>query len=181
LNRRERAVFLIGTSHEYQRPDNPNAARFRDYLTAAVERNGVKAIAEEMSVEGLRGRRTSTCRQVAVALCVDHRYCDPSKVERKDHGMLIHDEPEDPNDEFIAVRVSVGNPEDDEQPASAVDRCRSRCRRRSWWLHSVLDLNVWPVLFVCGRDHTDAFRRLLSDNGIVVKVLCSNWAPISLQ
>ena len=44
---------------------------------------------------------------------------------------------------------------------------------------SKCELDTWPVLFVCGGDHTGSFRALLEDNGLGVHVVRERWVPDS--
>lgn len=92
-----RTAWIIGTRHDYQmlRPgvSDSGSERFRRVLTALSSDNGIRAIGEEMSPEGLRkaGASDSVCRQVAEALGILHRYCDPSCEERRALGIAKGD------------------------------------------------------------------------------------------
>jgi hypothetical protein len=81
-----RKVFLIGTNHRYQMlgelftvtqsQREESIPMLRDLL----KRNEIRAIAEEMNKESLRKhfcRDESFACQVADALGIGHRYCDP--------------------------------------------------------------------------------------------------------
>jgi len=115
----------------------------------------VKAIAEEMSSEGLRAAQ-SVCKQVATSLSLSHRLCDPTSDEQRALG--------------IAEPSKTHPPGGIDPEVAAADRIRESC-----WLQCVLELDTWPVLFVCGGDHPGSFRRLLETNGIVVEVLHERW------
>jgi hypothetical protein len=86
-----REIFIVGTSHErYQiRPsgrqqDGANA--FRRHVLQTVQSWRVQTIAEEMSEEGLRGRRT-VCGEVAKDESLSHILCDPNRSEREALGI----------------------------------------------------------------------------------------------
>jgi len=128
----------------------------------------VKAIAEEMSIEALErhGVHQSICKQVADALRLAHRYCDPSSQERKALGVVEDD------DIRMAGFFAGRDPQEVEADVRASYAIRERC-----WLEHLLQLDTWPVLFVCGANHAEPFQALLQANGIVVHVLFTNWAP----
>lgn len=49
---------------------------------------------------------------------------------------------------------------------------QGNCIRERYWLEQLLDLDAWPVLFICGSPHIETFRSLLKSHDIVVQVLC---------
>lgn len=167
-----RTVLLIGTSHEYQRPlawpDAQGPEQFGALIDETCQREGVKAIAEEMSPEGLeqRGFHESICKQVADALRIAHRYCDPSSEERRALGIVEEDD----------IRMSGFFANRDQREIEAEVRASHAIRERCW-LECLLKLDSWPVLFVCGANHIESFRALLEANGIVVRVLFTKWKP----
>lgn len=167
-----RTVLVIGTSHEYQRPLPESASqapgRFRALVAATCRQQGVRAIAEEMSLDALQrhGAHESVCKQVAEALGIAHRYCDPSTKEQEALGVAEGD----------SIRMSGyfanRSQEEIEAAVRASDAIRERC-----WLECLLELDSWPVLFVCGANHTEPFRELLRANAIAVHVLFAKWEP----
>jgi hypothetical protein len=81
------AIFIAGTSHEgYQiRPQygpHDGAEAFKQYVLQTVRTHAVQTVAEEMSIEGLRGRRT-VCDEVAEEETLVHIMCDPTRYERQ--------------------------------------------------------------------------------------------------
>ncbi len=166
-----RTVLLIGTNdHEYQRPPTGScghgAAQFRALVVATCQQEGVQAIAEEMSVEALEqhGVHQSICQQVADTLHLAHQYCDPSSQEREALGVV--------GDGDIKMKGFFAN-WDPQQVEAAIRK--SYAIRERYWLEHLLQLDTWPVLFICGANHTAAFRALLQANGIVVHVLFTRW------
>jgi hypothetical protein len=53
----------------------------------------------------------------------------------------------------------------------------SHDRREQYWLDRILELDCWPVLFICGADHVDSFGAKARGCGLSVKVLISDWSP----
>ena len=143
-----RTVLLIGTNHVYQRPDIRGSEEFRTLIEDSREEHDIKIIAEEMSLDVLHkyGATESSCKQVADSIGIPHLYCDPSYKEQKKLGIKQPGRERDPVADAI---------------------------REDYWLEHILKQNSWPVLFICGADHTESFRDLLQANDIVVCMCCS--------
>jgi hypothetical protein len=166
-----RTALLIGTNHRFQLPwpRDQEPKQFREMIATTCKQKGVKAIAEEMCVDGLKpfGFHESVCKQVADALHLAHRYCNPSIQEHKDRGIII-------DEVTFRHEGAVAN----KSPQQIEDEIRASHEiRECYWLKQLRKLESWPVLFVCGADHTEPFRALLQADGIVVHVLCTNWTP----
>jgi hypothetical protein len=87
-----RKVFLVGTGHDYQmrtaftEVSDHQFEEFIETLRGLIVQNGIRGIAEEMSIEILRNWRCtepSIACQLAKELCIEHRYCDPDKATRQ--------------------------------------------------------------------------------------------------
>ena len=50
-------------------------------------------------------------------------------------------------------------------------------RREQYWLDRILELDCWPVLFICGANHVESFGSKLRASGLSAKVLISDWSP----
>lgn len=167
-----RTVLLIGTSHEYQRPVPEHASQgpepFRALVATTCQQQGVKAVAEEMSLDALErhGARESVCKQVAGTLGIPHRYCDPSIEEQQALGVAEEGD----------IRMSGYFANRSREEIDAAVRTSDAIRER-YWLEHLLNLDSWPVLFVCGANHTEPFRELLQAHGIEVRVLFAKWEP----
>jgi hypothetical protein len=90
-----RGVYLIGVNHKYQiGPDgvirvdasDDDFAAFAELIRTAVASQGIRGIAEEMSLAALRKHfvhgPSFTCR-VAAEIGLPHRYCDPDPETQK--------------------------------------------------------------------------------------------------
>ena len=63
-------------------------------------------------------------------------------------------------------------------PRAVEDNVRaSYAIREGRWLDCVMELDAWPLLFVCGANHAERFRKRLQADGIDARVLFENWAP----
>ena len=163
-----KTVLLVGTRHDYQCPGNSGSEKFRSLIAATCQDQDIKAIAEEMSLDGLvpYGDKQSICEQVADSFRIQHRYCDPSIEEQKKLGIKQPGKSGPSDFSFNPDRHDI-DPE-----LGASDAIRER-----HWLKHLLKLDAWPVLFVCGANHTESFPALLRANGMVVRVLFINWRP----
>jgi hypothetical protein len=141
-----KAIFIVGTGHEaYQiRPQcgpQDGADAFKQYVLQTVRTHGVQTVAEEMSVEPLRGRRT-VCDEVAEEETLFHIWCDPTCSERQ------------------ALDISKDNtPSDDKK------------RETEWLRRLVAASCRYPVLFVCGAKHVCSFAQLCRDEGLVPTIV----------
>jgi hypothetical protein len=141
-----KTILIVGTSHEaYQiRPQcgpQDGADAFKQYILQTVQTHGVKTVAEEMSVEALRGRRT-VCDEVAEEDKLLHILCDPAGSERQ------------------ALNISKDNtPSDDKK------------RETEWLRRLVAASCRYPVLFVCGAKHVCSFAQLCRDEGLMSTVV----------
>jgi hypothetical protein len=164
LRRSGRTVLVVGTRHDYQRPGNPGSEDFRAFVAATCRERDIKVIAEEMSLDGLFGAKQSVCNQVADSLRLTHRYCDPSIEEQKALG-IAH-----PGKTNPSAFSAVPDPHEVDPEVEVANEIRRRC-----WFQHIVELDSWPVLFVCGAHHVEPFRELLRANSIVVHVLCPRW------
>lgn len=166
----ERHVVIVGTSHSYQIPTSPSPAanEFRAFLGEICNTHLVRAIAEEMSQEALANWHvtSSLCHELAIATGVSHRYCDLDELQRSASGVR--------HVNYIKVDgfLNDWSTEKIEQESSASHSIRER-----HWMTELLDLNNWPVLFICGAEHVLAFQQLLQENGLSAEVAAHDWTP----
>lgn len=48
-------------------------------------------------------------------------------------------------------------------------------KREPSWLCNILELNIWPLLFICGSKHVESFSKLLSASSFIVHIVNKNW------
>ena len=158
-------VIVVGTNHTTQIAD----PELRTYLESLCREFKVRAVAEEMNEEALAEKdcAASVPMQVASALQVPHRFCDPNRAERA--KLAIHQENE------IKVHAWLSNtPLSKSEIAARVTE--SYAKREQYWLKQLHALNLWPVLFICGADHVTSFCHLLKQDGLVAHVAADDWA-----
>ena len=163
-----RDVILIGTSHSYQLPRNQAADTFRLFVEQIYATKTFRAIAEEMSLEEVANRHAtqSVGAEVAVKLGVCHLYCDPDTQQRGALGVR-----------HKSLIKTDGWLYDWSQEKIQQEIRTSHSIREQWWLERLLDLERWPVLFVCGTCHVEAFRNLAEAHGLSVDVVAFDWQP----
>jgi len=141
-----KAIFIVGTSHEgYQiRPQcgpQDGADAFKQYVLQTVQTHAVETIAEEISMEGLRGRHT-VCDEVAKEEHLFHIMCDPTCSERQVLGISKENSPSD-----------------------------NERREKEWLRRLKTPLCRYPVLFVCGANHVSSLAQLCRDEGLVPTIV----------
>ena len=165
-----RTALVLGTDHGFQRRDpkftESQHKRFVAFVTATVKANGVLALAEENSPEAFADDKIaeSTVETVARELGLKHRHCDPG---RKTRAALEIRQENDIRASFMFEKVSE---------AVIQQRIEESMRTRErHWLGQLLDFNMWPVLFICGADHSLAFLNLLRANNVDTVLVAQDW------
>jgi hypothetical protein len=169
-----RVAYILGTNHIYQRADESCEPRavdaFREYMDRVCQAHRIKAIGEEMSISVLRdfNRTESIPEKFATTHGKCHKYCDPDSAEQQRLGIR--------GDQCVRYHVRDHNlsQEQIKQLLLVEDSKRER-----YWLCKVKELNVWPLLFICGSDHVRSFAQLLSTVATAVHVAHENWSPNS--
>jgi hypothetical protein len=161
-------IALIGTDHDYQAFGRPGAADLEYEIERILNAYNFAAVAEEMSREGLerRGATESVCKRVADKRSLRHRYCDPDRQTRS--RLDIQDE------NLIRALGQMSGKSDQETDHQI---CEAHSQREQYWLDRLLELDLWPVLFVCGANHVDTFAAKAMACRRTVGVLHRDWAP----
>ena len=161
---RQVMLFIVGTSHTIQ----IGSLEFKSFLDELCRVFNIRALAEEMSMNALeeRGSSTTIPMQVASVLQIPHRLCDPNSEQRDRLG--IHQV----SDIRRQIFITNSNLSDSEILKRLEE---SNARRERHWLEQLRTLNSWPVLFVCGADHVASFFRLASQEGIITEIAVKDW------
>lgn len=164
-------IILVGTSHKYQIYDDGKkyVAQFENVLSSLCASYKAFAIAEEMNQSALEknGGSRTIANVVAAKLGLKHQLSDPLPNMREQLGIRQE------NDIRAFGFVNNWSPEVVEEEIRKSIRIREE-----YWLHQLIDLNSWPLLFVCGADHCDSFSKLLSSAGFRVSIPIADWAPL---
>lgn len=163
-------VLVLGTDHRFQRrsPEftEPQHQQFAAYVSTTVKVNGVAALAEENNLQALAEADVteSTVEVIAHELGLKHRYCDPDMKTRAELGIRQENQ----------IRISAF-PErlaEEEVQRRLEESMRDRER---YWLSELREFNAWPVLFICGADHSLPFLNLLRMNKLDAVLVAQDW------
>ena len=152
-------LYLIGVSHAVQfksewaqmglgeESERVQATReaFKTHVAAMINKHNIEVLAEEFSRTAKKkwGVSKTELEQISNEdKGINHRLCDPEGDEKEALGIEV-----DPNKET----------ESDWR------------KREQFWLSRIVDCKDRRVLFVCGRNHTNAFEELLESNGFNVQ------------
>ncbi|MBY0238544.1 MAG: hypothetical protein K2X55_04445 [Burkholderiaceae bacterium] len=167
-----RTVILLGTSHPLQcgTCGGVAAESFNTVLTAICKNYGVLAIAEEIDSVGLRKHSVTETigAQVCRYLQIQSAYCDASWEDRVELRKSFP--------AFEPIDTTLSAQQLAECELEFEDRYMPPARER-FWLAKILQLESWPLLFICGSDHFDTFGALLRENGIQVINGPADWVP----
>lgn len=163
-------VLILGTDHRFQSRSPEFTDRqhqqFAAYITATASDNGVNAIAEENNAEALAEAEVaeSTVQTLARELGLKHRYCDPNMQTRAELGIRQENQ----------IRISAFP----KQLTEAEVRQRleeAMYARECYWQSELLKFDTWPVLFICGAEHSLRFLNLLRVNNLDAVLVARDW------
>lgn len=155
-------IIIVGTCHTLQCGD---AARYstnqidnyRSFIRDKSLHHKVKIVAEEMSDEGLEYHGTSATiaeKLVKTLNDIEHHYIDiPSAIKRQlkiDNDSLAI---------FSEFRFSKQNKGNDK--LEKLSKIISNPARECCWFAQILDINIWPAMFVCGENHVENMSKLI--------------------
>src|SRR5437773_2146465 len=154
------AVVVVGVAdHAAQFGTGVDALAFGRELLRLCKLHGVAAIAEEASNDALasHGVPSTMGARVAASLSIRPLMCDPGEEERKRLGL-------DWQHADLHLRLAwEGRLHDYQRELQRQFRVREQI-----WLKRLQELGVYPLLFVCGAEHSDPFAALLREHGFVV-------------
>lgn len=157
-------IIVVGTSHTIQIAD----PELKPFLETLCREFNVLAVAEEMNEEALAEKdcTASIPMQIASALQMPHRFCDPNRTERE--KLEIRQENQ------IRTQAWLSNSTLSESEIAA-RVTESHVKRERYWLEQLHSLNVWPILFICGANHVASFCKLLKQQSIAAHVAAEDW------
>ena len=166
-----RTVFVLGTDHCYQRRDvhftEAQHVAFAQFVIEICRTRQIEVVGEEFSIDALAEAQIAQTVPYAIARSLNlvHRYCDPDLATRAKLGIQKEGDIR-VNAHFNRWAESVI-----QQKLQASHRARE-----TLWLQQIFELDVWPLLFVCGADHVMSFLTLLREQNIQVELVASDWA-----
>lgn len=163
-------VLVLGTDHRFQRRSveftEARHQTFGAFVIAAAKQAGVAGLAEENSVAALAEAdiTQSTIELIAHELWLRHRYCDPDMKTRAKLGM--------PQENQIRISAFPEKLAEAEVQRRLAESMRAR---EAYWLSELIEFNTWPVLFVCGAEHSLPFLDLLKARGFSAALVAEDW------
>ena len=166
-------VYILGTSHPLQcgapKCAEESIRKFEIEIGEICSNFEIKRIAEEMSSDGLEHHEVTktVCRRVANANDIPHEYVDLGREERSHFSL----------DDSVVINtvrrhsISNGGPF-----RKAFDDLVNAVRKRVW-VARILSGNEWPVLFVCGSEHTVSIQELFGQLSINSKIAHCDYEP----
>jgi hypothetical protein len=163
-------IHLIGLAHEAQasgsgEPETDAQRHYAYLLGNTILAVRPRLIAEEYSMESEQdNKRRSIGWQIAAALGVEHRFCDPTKAERRQIGYFGPQELQ----RQIFMHDANWNISNEEAQAKGWAICIGRyfAIRERFWLEKLRDVVEQELVFVLGDGHVDSFTKLLADAGV---------------
>lgn len=168
-------IYIFGTHHYLQCGtadcSEEQISVFGEYIQQICVSNNIQLIAEEMSSDGLAHYETeeTVIHKLAKEINIQHRYID---LNCSDRAKLNID---DTSLAIIAFRLQSG--ENVSKLKKELDRRLSYTIRECYWVASILALNIWPTLFVCGADHVENVRSLIQSIDQKASVIEFNYMP----
>lgn len=169
----EAALFVFGTSHPIQCGTTAvgqiAVSAFEAELHRVCKEFGIRRIAEEMNEGGLErhGVSRTVGQTVAEKERITHHHVDLRPEDRValslDDGVMLG----------IAMGrygVNAGRFRD------AFGVFWSDVRERAW-IGRLLAGEQWPVLFICGADHSESIERLWNSLGLPATIVHRDYEP----
>jgi hypothetical protein len=166
-----RTVLILGTDHGFQTRDSkftePQHKQFATYVVKTARDHCVVGLAEEYSLDNLADDEITetTIQTFARELGLKHRFCDPDMKTRAELSIRQENQ----------IRVSVFPKQLTEVEVQRRLEESLRARER-YWLSELVEFNTWPVIFICGADHSLPFLNLLRTNNLDAVLLTQDWS-----
>lgn len=151
-------IIVLGTSHPLQCGNEKCSSKeliqeFKQRLEQICKECGIKCIVEEMSPEGLQKHEVENT--IAYTLSKDlnlkHHYTDLSIEHIADLCIYI--------DSFMLREPTNENKKSKRE---LLHQHLLNPIRERFWLANILNLNIWPTVFICGSDHVDNMVELIN-------------------
>jgi len=149
------------------------------YIKKVCDAHGINAIGEEMSYSALNDydRTESIPKIFSRGYGLKHKYCDPEREEQERIGIKrsgFYSQAK----KFSEILQSEEIKNLTQEEADELE-WKEDLKREPSWLCNILELNSWPLLFICGPKHVESFSGLLIASTFDVKIINSNWDPKS--
>lgn len=183
-------VYLIGTDHRVQHNGrvsddslindvNELIRKFEEYLLGKIKELNVCLIAEEFNEEALHKKwaTESVARNIANKADIEHRFCDPTKSERRELGIPCK------NDIILGLfgKQIKHSLTCDQKELIKKEEQKYWHIREKFWLDKIRDKLQEPLIFICGVDHIEGFKGLIIEKGFGVRIIDHDWGRELLE
>jgi hypothetical protein len=168
-------IYIIGTDHKHQfgpctafKATVQSCDAFASFLREQCRSLKIKTLAEEMSADARQKWDISKTvpESVALELGVEHADCDLSEAERSRLGILNEGDVKRNSWLFGHSKQTVQK-----------NIVREYEKKEDEWIRRLSKLPHYPVLFVCGYDHSSSLQRRAIAHGMRVHVIVEKWTP----
>ncbi len=166
-----RIIYVIGTDHRYQYLSDEfkdrDHQKFRELIENTISDKNISLISEECNLEALeeKGVTESVLQSISNETGLRHIFTEASLSYRNTNGM------EQDNGIRASAFLEGISEEETEYRIQAAYRARER-----HWLNLINNENTWPVLHICGANHSAMFFQLIIDEGIDAFLLHKDWS-----
>lgn len=166
-----RIIYVIGTDHRYQYLSNELEDRdhqgFRELIEYTITDKNISLISEESNLEALKekGVTESVLQSISKETGLAHLFTEASRIYRNENGM------EQENNIRASAFFEGISEKDIEDRIQASYRARER-----HWLNLIKNENKWPVLHICGANHSVMFCKLAKEERIDAFLLHEDWS-----
>jgi tRNA U55 pseudouridine synthase TruB len=166
-------IYIVGTNHPLQcgSKDVPKqkVSLYEAELRRILEKYNIRRISEEISPEGLeRYKVTETVAQkIAKELDIPSQDVDLTRIERSNFSL---------DDAILFTSMEALTSQNVDHLREGIDELVDGVRERVW-VARVLSNKEWPVLFICGSNHSMSIRKLIRHVGFSSKVEHIDYQP----
>lgn len=169
-------IYLIGVEHnktqwEYQDGSNKKfVSFFTDNIRRHIKKLNITVIAEELNQECLEQQNVdkSTAQKIAEEFRIKHVFCEPPALERNRLGILS---PVEISLQMFHKELWQIVDNSPEQRLINEEHEKHFSKREQFWFDKIVDLKEQNILFICGKDHTKRFKKLVEGHEFKTTVL----------
>jgi hypothetical protein len=167
-------LHVLGVSHlaQARKPDVEETEAhktFSRFLRQVIQDVHPSFIAEEQSEENLANQeKISIPKEISDSEGIEHRFCDPNRVERQSMGYLGG------QDIMSRHKILLGQNlpfEEYHLKAHAIEMAQHFRKREQFWLRGLVGCREQNAVFICGDGHIESFTSLLQGEDIPHRVV----------
>ena len=183
-------IYVIGTCHKTQIVNDQvrrgalgtvplaKVLAFQKYLTDTAKAVGAIAVCEELTAERVLAwgdNAVSIAETAAKSIGIRHAFCEPTGQDREQLGLRSGD-----------VMVKHARDIAERRNRDFLEIYREEVRkqfpvREKFWLSrlKLFEPGTYPLIFVCGADHSQSFVRTAMELGLPAVVHCEDWTTLA--